>query len=81
MCKVQNELASKPIGRADSAQLPVASAPPPSKVDLHVIFWAAGALPAYWLLQQPNVPSISRKFIWSLIAPVSIPKRLVILGK
>ncbi len=70
--QVQNELVKKPMGRADSAQLPPLDLPPPSKVDLHVLFWAAGALPAYWLLQQPSVPSISRKFVWSLIAPVLI---------
>jgi hypothetical protein len=36
------------------------------------MFWLAGALPAYWLLQQHNVPSISKKFLWTVAAPVSL---------
>ena len=72
LLQANNELVKVPTGRTDSAELPVLNSPPPNRIDLHLLFWVAGALPAYWLLNQPTAPSISRKFVWSIVAPVRL---------
>ena len=66
-------MVSAPVARTDSGQVPEVGLPaaPPSRLVMHAMFWLAGALPAYWLLQQHTAPSISRKFIWTIAAPVS----------
>jgi hypothetical protein len=70
LASARAEASSAPVARSDSGPLPEPqTAAPPSRLLLHVMFWLAGALPAYWLLQQHTVPSISRKFIWTVAAP------------
>ena len=71
LLQARTEMGSTPVARTDSGQMPEVPAAPPSRLVMHAMFWLAGALPAYWLLQQHTVPSISRKFIWTVAAPVS----------
>lgn len=61
------------MARTESGELSVVgpAAAPSRLLLLHLMFWVVGGLPAYWLLQQHTVHSISRKFIWTVAAPVS----------
>ena len=59
--------------RADSAQLDNGNTKTIQDYWLakHFYFWIIGVFPMFWLLQQPNAPSISKKFAWCIISPVS----------
>ena len=59
--------------RADSAQLDNGNTKTiqDSRLAKHFYFWTIGVLPMFWLLQQHNAPSISKKFAWCIISPVS----------
>lgn len=39
---------------------------------MHLVFWLAGVLPAYWLIQRHHAPSINRQFAKILLYPVSL---------
>lgn len=63
--------AQKELGRTPLPEGPVSTAvAAESRLAKHVFFLVAGVLPVYWLLQQPGVPSVTRKFAWSVILPV-----------
>jgi len=72
--KARAEKGSAPVARTESGELSVVgpAAAPSRLLLLHLMFWVVGGLPAYWLLQQHTVHSISRKFIWTVAAPGSL---------
>lgn len=68
-CQAQQELGNAALPSEE--ELDISKTADSSRLFIHFYFLLLGALPTYWLLHQPAVPAVSRKFAWSLILPVS----------
>lgn len=82
LAKALKELGANPIKRADSAQELALRQPAPgkSRLAMHFFFLLAGVLPVWWLVHQPDTPSICRKFAWSIIMPEALVYVFTLLG-
>lgn len=76
---VEAQTNGSPGAGTKSTGVPVPGAAP-SRLVMHLTFWVAGVLPAYWLLQQHHVPSINKKFAKTVLYPEAFFYCLEFLG-